>query len=114
VHGDVLQHAFETVGDGEFDVCIGTDSIQRCALEEVDFVLEHLKVFGFDVGCDVHARGAFAHFGFDVHLSLFARDGDAVMTVHDEIDLAHFIQDDRREVDVFVKGAVDFLPAAAS
>ena len=112
MHGDVFQHAVEAVGDGEFDIGFGTDVIQPGAFEEVDLCAEDFKVFGFDVWCDVDAGGAFADFGFDEFLSLLAGDGDAVMSVHHEIDLAHFVEHDGREMDVFVEGAVHLLPAA--
>jgi hypothetical protein len=32
------------------------------------------------------------------------------MPVHDEIDIAHFVEDDGREADVLIEGAVDALP----
>lgn len=33
------------------------------------------------------------------------------MSVHDEINISHFIKHDGRQVDVFIKCAVDFGPS---
>lgn len=111
MHGDMFQHAVVSVGDRQFDVRIRDEHIERGAFEEVYLVFEDFQVLGFDIGRDVHARGALAHLGFDVELSLFARHRYAMMPVHHEIDLPHFIEDDRWEADFLIEGAVDALPA---
>ena len=56
-------------------------------------------------------RGAFTDIGFDVDLSLLTCHRNAVMSIHDEIDLPDFIEHNGRQTDVLIKGAVDARPA---
>src|SRR5688500_896586 len=61
--------------------------------------------------CEVNARGALAHLGFDVDLSLLACDRDAVMSIHHKIDLSYFVQHHGWQADLLVEGTIDALPA---
>src|SRR5688572_1932243 len=77
----------------------------------MNLVAEDLQVLKPDIGSEVDARSALAHLGFDVDLSLLARNRDAVMPIHHKIDLPDFIQNDGRQADLLIKGTVDTLPA---
>jgi hypothetical protein len=112
MHGDMFQHAFETIGHSDLDVASERRSSSEVRSRKSTFAPRIFKVFGFDVRCNVHASGAFAHFGFDEFLSLLAGNRNAVMTIHHKIDLTNFVEDDGRKMDIFIKRAVDFLPAA--
>ena len=86
--------------------------VETGALEKVDFFVQDLQVFGFDVGRDVDLRGTFAHLGLYEFLSLLTRHRDAMVAVHHEIDFPDFVQHHRRQADILVEGAADPLPAA--
>jgi len=108
----MFQHAFKAVRDGEFDICFRAEVIQCGAFEKINFCTKNFKVFGPDIRADVYAGGTFADIGFDKFLSLFAGDRNPMMPVYYEVDLAYFIEDDGWKVNILIKGAVNFLPAA--
>src|SRR5688572_16890901 len=111
MHGDMLEHAFEAVWDGEFDVFTRAKFIHARAFEEVHLITQDLQVFRFYIRRDIDACVAFAHFCVDVFLPLSAGYRYTVMTVHNEINLADLIENDRGQVDILVESAIYTLPA---
>src|SRR5258706_3413744 len=107
---DMFQHAFKPIWNGEFDIGFGDKFVQPCAFQEIHFVSEDLKIFGFDIGGDIDTRGAFAHFSFDEFLSLLAGHRDAVVAIDDKIHLTDLVENNRGQVDIFIKGLVYTLP----
>src|SRR5512143_658659 len=95
VHGNVLKHAVEAVGDGEADARLGTQVVEAGALEEVDLLPKDDEVLGLEIRGDVHLGGTLADLCFDELLPLLAGYRDAVMPIHDKIDLPHFIEHHR-------------------
>src|SRR5688500_5483363 len=88
---NMLQHAVETVWNGQFNISIRFQCIERSSFKELHFRFENYQIFRPDICSEVDTCGTFTYFGFNVGLALLACDGDAVMSIHYEVDLTHFV-----------------------